>query len=250
MTYTTQGIILRRRDFNEDDCFYSIYTQDHGKIEAVAQGVRKIRSKLAAHLEPLCLGEFMFANGRQIERLIQARLLENFGAIKKDLQLLGQAGYLADVTDLLTKQGEKEARIFELLRGFFAILNQNRPAANLEQIFVVKLLQFLGFELILNQCVVCHQPLESPLSVNVAPDKGGVVCLNCSPQVLSGSVLISSLTLETVRNIYTTPHLDLHPVELPELIKQELKDLAFVYSEAHLEVKPKSRYFLEFIYAQ
>jgi DNA repair protein RecO (recombination protein O) len=250
VTYTTTGIILKRRDVGEGDRIYSIYTKDHGKIEAVAQGACKIKSKLAAHLEPLSRGEFMFAAGRRFERLIQARVQENFTPLKNDLKLLGQACFMAEVLDLLTKPSEKDPRIFELLERSFLILKESQQSTNLEQIFTVKLLQFLGFELILDHCVFCKKELVNPLSVTIDALRGGVLCPQCSVNPPFDVILISSLTLEAVKNIFVSVIADLQPLELPEMVSQELKIFANAYLRAHLEFQPKSKDFLDFIYAQ
>ena len=69
MTYNTEGIILKYRDIGEYDRIYTILTAEHGKIETWAQGVRKPKSKLVAHLQPLYLGDFMFARGRRFDRV-------------------------------------------------------------------------------------------------------------------------------------------------------------------------------------
>lgn len=247
MTYTTLGIVLKRREAGDDDYRYSIYTKEHGKVEAVAQGVRKIRSKLAAHLEPLSMGEFMFANGRRIERLIQAKVQNNFPRVKNNLVLLGQASYVADLTELLTKPGLKDHRIFNLLVKSLHDLEKSQSAAHLEQIFSSKLLQLLGFELLLRQCVVCHHSFDTPLSITIDPVKGGAVCLNCSQEISPGATLISSLTLDVIKNIYSMEIEKTGPLELPALVSQELKLFVDNYLQTHLEFKPKSKNFLDFI---
>lgn len=247
MTYTTLGIVLKRREAGDDDYRYSIYTKEHGKVEAAATGVRKIKSKLAAHLEPLCLGEFMFANGRRIERLIQAKVQNSFPCCKKDLKLLGQASYIADLTELLTKPGLRDHRIFNLLSKSLHDLDRNQSAAHLEQIFSSKLLQLLGFELLLGECVVCHHHFDTPLSITIDPNKGGAVCLNCSQEVAPGATLISSLTFDVIKNIYSTEIEQTGPLELPALVSQELKLFTDNYLQTHLEFKPRSKNFLDFI---
>lgn len=248
VTYTTTGIILKRRDTAEDSRIYHVYTKECGKIEAAAQGVHKIKSKLAGHLEPLTLGEFMFANGHNMERLIQARMQNSFKNLKTDLTKLGQAGYAADLVDLLTKQNVKDEKVYGLLAKTLEILDQESSTANLEQIFAVKLMQFLGFELMLDRCILCHRPLESSLSTLIDPAKGGIVCETCGGGTSPGGILASSLTLGIIKDVFSMSLDDLHCFEMPELVSREFKDFVSAYTEAHLEFRPKSKYFLEFAY--
>lgn len=50
--YQTNAIILKREDVFEADRIYHLYTEDFGKVRAIAGSVRKINAKLAGHLEP------------------------------------------------------------------------------------------------------------------------------------------------------------------------------------------------------
>lgn len=248
MTYSDTGIILKRRDFGEADRLYSIYTREHGKIEAIAQGARKIKSKLAAHLEPLTLGEFMFANGRRIERLIQARSQESFSVLKNNLPLLGQANFIADILDNLTKQGERDWRVFNLLQESLALLNGQSETVGLEQCFAIKLLQLLGFELVLDYCVGCRKELlmSSPATIN--PLKGGVLCANCRMGDDLNNLSMSSAALEIMRRIFAEK--EFIKVAYPsDLVYHELKKVSDIYLQNHWGLIPKSKKFLEFTHS-
>ena len=54
-TYQTNAIILKREDIFEADRLYHLYTEEFGKVRAVAGSVRKINAKLTGHLEPFNL---------------------------------------------------------------------------------------------------------------------------------------------------------------------------------------------------
>ncbi|MDO8676368.1 MAG: recombination protein O N-terminal domain-containing protein [Candidatus Azambacteria bacterium] len=50
--YQTNALVLKREDIFEADRLYHLYTQDFGKVRAIAGSVRKINAKLTGHLEP------------------------------------------------------------------------------------------------------------------------------------------------------------------------------------------------------
>ena len=54
-TYQTEAIVLKREDIFEADRLYHLYTEEFGKVRVIAGGVRKIKAKLAGHLEPFNL---------------------------------------------------------------------------------------------------------------------------------------------------------------------------------------------------
>ena len=51
--YRDKGVVLRTYKLGEADRIIVIMTQDHGKVRAVAKGVRKTKSKIGARLEVL-----------------------------------------------------------------------------------------------------------------------------------------------------------------------------------------------------
>jgi len=53
--YQTRAIVLAREDIFEADRLYHLYTEDFGKVRAIAGSVRKINAKLTGHLEPFNL---------------------------------------------------------------------------------------------------------------------------------------------------------------------------------------------------
>ncbi len=54
-TYQTKAIVLKRENIFEADRLYHLYTEDFGKVKAIAGGIRKINAKLTGHLEPFNL---------------------------------------------------------------------------------------------------------------------------------------------------------------------------------------------------
>ena len=80
--YQTKAIVLKREDIFEADRLYHLYTEDFGKVKAIAGGVRKINAKLTGHLEPFNLVwvELMTKKGGDLfitTALSEISLLEN-----------------------------------------------------------------------------------------------------------------------------------------------------------------------------
>ena len=81
-TYQTNAIVLKRENIFEADRLYHLYTEDFGKVKAIAGGVRKINAKLTGHLEPFNLVwvELMTKKGGDLfitTALSEISLLEN-----------------------------------------------------------------------------------------------------------------------------------------------------------------------------
>ncbi|MDO8581971.1 MAG: DNA repair protein RecO [bacterium] len=143
---TTPSILLRSRDVGEADRIYTFYTRDHGKIEARATGVRKIKSKLAGHCVPNATIRCTFFPGRREMRLVQATALTHYPHIVRDFFSYGVAAYAREAVDVMTKSGVSDAVIFDLLVRLFDGLIQQKTASHLLlQAFLFHFLTALGY---------------------------------------------------------------------------------------------------------
>lgn len=144
--FTTPSILLRSRDIGEADRLYTFYTRDHGKIEAVATGVRKIKSKLAGHCVPHAIIRCTFFPGRREMRLIQATALTHYPHIVRNFFSYGAAAYAREAVDLMTKSGVSDALLFDLLDRFFDGMEKGKAAPHLLlHAFLFRFLSALGY---------------------------------------------------------------------------------------------------------
>ena len=141
----TKGIVLSRTDFNEADRILTFLTADHGKIRAIAKGVRKQKSRLAGGIELFSVSDLTFLKGRsEINTLISSRLQKHYAHIVKNLDRTN-TGY--DFIKLINRATEDaaEAGYFNLLKGGFRALDDDSIGLNLTRVwFSSQLLKLAG----------------------------------------------------------------------------------------------------------
>ncbi len=143
---TTPSILLRSRDVGEVDRLYTFYTRDHGKIDAVATGVRKVKSKLAGHCVEHAVIRCTFFPGRRTMRLVQATALTHYPHIVRDFFSYGVASYAREAVDGIVKSGVADRVIFDLLVRLFDGLDHAKTAPHLLlHAFSFHLLTALGY---------------------------------------------------------------------------------------------------------
>jgi len=119
-TYQTKAIVLKREDIFEADRIYHLYTEDFGRVRAIAAGVRKIKAKLTGHLEPFNLiwVELMTKKGGD---LFITTALSETSLLKKNASP-NQVALFAKMSDFTLKMlrgQEKDAAIWNfILTGF------------------------------------------------------------------------------------------------------------------------------------
>jgi DNA repair protein RecO (recombination protein O) len=141
----TRGIVLSRTDYGEADRILTFLTPDHGKVSAIAKGVRKQKSKLAGGIELFSVSEISYIPGkRDISTLISTRLVTHYGQIVKDLNRTNAGYELIKIINKATEEKPEEA-YFNLLRQLFEALDDHSVDLELIQAwFAAQLLRQAG----------------------------------------------------------------------------------------------------------
>ncbi|MFH1564398.1 MAG: DNA repair protein RecO [bacterium] len=198
-TYTTSAIILNRKDRGEADRIFSLYTKDHGKIEAVATSARKSTSKMAKFLESLMEIELLLAKGKNYDKIAEVKLIDNFTELKQNSRLWALGCYCIEVVDKLTKVEVPQEDVFDLLKSILNLLKSGN--SSLIQFYVLKLLSKLGYSPRLDGCAVCEKRFEiiraEQEHLVFSSEKGGVVCDKC----LASKKGVGSIALASLRSV-------------------------------------------------
>jgi DNA repair protein RecO (recombination protein O) len=176
----TRGVIIRATNLKEADRILEIYSDDLGKIRAVARGVRKIQSKLAGHLEPFTYVDLMLAKGRgDLPTITGAKAISHFSGIRKDVERMASAAYLAELVSKLNPDEQASRRFPELLRGSLEALDNGHDSAGVVAYFEWRALTAAGWQPELQHCANCYQKLY-PQGLSFSLAAGGVYCKKCA----------------------------------------------------------------------
>ncbi len=70
--YTTKAIVIESFDQREHDRIYKLFTREFGLVMVYAKSIRKLESKLRAHVLPRTMALVTLVQGRDIWRLVGA----------------------------------------------------------------------------------------------------------------------------------------------------------------------------------
>jgi recombinational DNA repair protein (RecF pathway) len=70
--YVTRAIILESYDQGEHDKAYKVFTREYGLLICQAKSIRKLESKLRAHMLPRSVSLITLVQGREVWRLVGA----------------------------------------------------------------------------------------------------------------------------------------------------------------------------------
>jgi len=234
--YRDEGVVLRTHRLGESDRIVAFVTKGHGKVRAVAKGVRKTKSRFGGRLEPCSHVSLLMYEGRgELSIVSQAETVEHFRVVREDLDRMSAAMTLLEAVDQVSQEGEPNIRLYQMLVGALRALAA-RPSALLVPAFFWKLLSIEGAHPMLEQCAGCGT--EDDL---VAFDltEGGVLCRSCRR-----GAPISPDALLMIRRVLGG---DLARVlDEPETaVTQEVGQLAVRAMEVHLERRLRSLHVLD-----
>lgn len=170
--YRDHAIVLRTHKLGEADRIVSFVTERHGKIRAVAKGVRKTRSKFGARLEPTSHVAVQLYEGRELDIVTQAESVDHFRVVREDLDRLTRAVTMLEAVDQLSLEREPNPDLYRMLLGALRALAQ-RNSPLVVAAFHWKLLALEGFRPMVEGCVACGE--EAGL-VAFDPIEGGLLC--------------------------------------------------------------------------
>ena len=244
-SYRAQGIVIRHRELGEADRILSLYTLEKGKVQAIAKGVRKIKSRKAGHLEPFTQVILQLAKGLILDVITQVDTIRNFENIKKNLILTAQASYVLEILDRFTYEEGENRPLYNLLIETLVRLDNGISPAIAVHYYEVHLMDILGFRPQLQECVVCGAAIQ-PENQYFSAKLGGVIC----PRSLSGDPSAWSISMEALKYLrffQRSPWPQVKNRSIPEEVDKELSVLIEKYLTYLLEYNLKTPGFLDAI---
>jgi len=173
--YRDHGIVLRTYKLGEADRIVVFMTRGHGKVRAVAKGVRKTKSKFGARLEPMSHVAVQFHEGRELDIVTQVDSVDHFRAIRDDLDRLTRGVSMLEAVDQMSQEREVNPRLYQMLLGALrSLAGHNGPLV--VPGFFLKLLSLEGFRPQLDECVLCGQAPPEVALVAFDLETGGALC--------------------------------------------------------------------------
>lgn len=179
--YRDTGVVLRVHKLGEADRIITLLTRKHGKVRAVAKGVRRTTSRFGARLEPFGHVDAQFYTGRTLDVITQVQTVDAFHlGIVSDYQRYTAASAVAETADrLAAEEGEPALRLYLLVSGALrALAEGERDAPLVLDAFLLRAMAFAGWSPAISECARCGRPgPHRAFSVQA----GGSVCPECRP---------------------------------------------------------------------
>ncbi|WP_328298552.1 DNA repair protein RecO [Streptomyces sp. NBC_00435] len=204
--FRDDGIVLRTQKLGEADRIITLLTRGHGRVRAVARGVRRTKSKFGAGLEPFSHADVQFFSrggeliGRGLPLCTQTQIIAPYGnGIVTDYARYTAGTVMLETAERFTDhEGEPAVQQYLLLVGALRTLSRAEHAPNLIlDAFLLRSLAVNGYAPSFDDCAKCG--LHGP-NRHFSVAAGGVICGDCR---VPGSVVPSSEAIALLSALLT-----------------------------------------------
>ena len=165
--------------YGEADRILHLYTEDRGRVSAMAKGVRRARSRFGGRLEPFSRVALLLHEGRSdLMTVTGADTVAAHRRLRDSAATLDAAGRSCDAVSRLFETADPHPPVYHLLCHELALLDADPATATLanQLAFRMKLLLAAGLAPQLTACANCG---EREHLTGFSGAAGGVVCGAC-----------------------------------------------------------------------
>lgn len=195
----TKAIIIKKQNTNEYDQLVTCYTEDFGKITAIAKSILKPSSIQALHLDIFNLVEFELVGGSasanqggwRMPIITGAQAIDSFPDVKGSLVKTAVAYFFAEAADKMIFENDKDEKLWFFLVSFLEELDRDTGnSVRLLRQGQSRLLDILGYLPEVNLCKSCNDKIDTKTFGAFNHALGGIVCKRCFLDG-QGGILIS-----------------------------------------------------------
>jgi len=194
------AVVLKRLDYSETSQVIVFFTREHGKVRAIAKGIkRSTKTRFAVGIDLLDVGRLVVSSrqerGATLATLTEWKQTRSLSGLREKLHRIHAAEYIADITAQLTEDWDPHAAVFDaLLSAFEMLADADEPLAETVA-FQLALLESVGSVPRFDVCVLCGRSQDLTYFSSF---EGGMVCRHCEPAQIEKRE-VSARTLQALR---------------------------------------------------
>lgn len=250
--YNTDAVVLKSINLGEADKIVTFFTHRYGKIQGVAKGARRLKSRFGASLEPITHINLIYfgKENANLYKINSCDILEPFSKCKDDLDKLKRVLFLCDLINSTLHEQDVNLKVFELLLKTLHIFTEIEGLERLDtamDIFSLRFLSAVGFAPKLTHCVYCNKnpsyDYRGSNGIGFHVVKGGIVCGDCLP-ASEDSIRTNSGIINFIKKSISINPSNLDRLILSREMERDLHKIIRLYIYAHIDREIKSYDFL------
>jgi DNA repair protein RecO (recombination protein O) len=239
-TYRDRAVVLRKLDYGEADRIFTLLTQTHGKVGAIAKGVRRPASKLGPSLELYGHVDVLLAKGRgELDVVAQVERVPGY-RIEGTVERMAHAALIAELAERVCEDRHPVDGVYELAVTSMIELARESDPRRASAYFMMSALDLLGYAPQLSSCASCEEPLAAKPAAFSA-DAGGFLCEKCA---LPTMTLVPVAAIKVLRLMASGDLETYRRLKMDDALMSTIERVLTVQLEHHMDRRLKSVQFL------
>ncbi len=192
------GVVVRVRDYGENDRYLSVLTAKKGRITMLSKGGRSFKGSQTAISQLYTYGNFEYYRKGNFFILKGGTPIQPFYSLSMDIDRLDLAFYLCDIICEVTDEGaEAGEELRLLLNTLYAVSKNLYPQEIIKGAFELRIAALSGYEPELNVCSQCNKSDAKSFYLNVM--NGSLHCSDCQNKLSKNGVRNLSPIYDDIR---------------------------------------------------
>ncbi|MBA2289582.1 MAG: DNA repair protein RecO [Chloroflexia bacterium] len=176
--YSTEAIVLARRNLGESDRICDVYSVRYGKLSVIAKRARRSDNRDGRSLDLLSRVLIHLYRGRNLDIVKSVEPVASHDGLRADLDAYGHACYLAELVRAMTEDRQPNEQLYSLLAQCLTLLSERVDPWPVTRYFEYALLDASGFQAQLYACAHCRDPLSAQVNA-FSVRESGILCPKC-----------------------------------------------------------------------
>lgn len=227
----TDAFVLKVKKYSETSKIVTLYTEKFGKINVIAKGARRTKSKFASCLDVFSLVSVIIykKTSTHLHTISECDTIKSFFKIAEDLEKYEVALKIFELIYKLMHDEEENNKLFGLLKHTMESLESVKEnKSNIYFYFLIKFGELLGYAYNFQKCSKCNYNFisERLLDKKIVFDfsRGGPICENCEnivlqPRILNLGMLKILNKFDVAENIQQIINIKIGKTEIIEIEK-------------------------------
>ncbi|MBA2378500.1 MAG: DNA repair protein RecO [Blastocatellia bacterium] len=179
--YETESFVLKSYDLADADRIVVFFTREHGIVRGVAKGVKRLKSRFGALLEPFSVVDLTFFHkeDRELVNIQSVELVRSSFEAASELAYLSTFSYIAELLSTFAPPNDPNEKLYRMVKAVSEIKASNeRELAAVRAYFELWLLRLGGYWPELKACAACGREI-SDTEETMTDSSFRIFCCNC-----------------------------------------------------------------------
>ncbi len=234
--YHADAIVIRSREYGESDRILTIFSRENGKLQAIAKGVRKPKSRQRGGTQLFTYADFLLYRGKSLDTVSQVSPKESFPHLWDDLDRTMAATGIAELLDISVMTEQPQPELFSLTLTCFFLLAHYEPLL-VQSAYTLRLMALLGYLPVLGECVDCGTKIQGE-RLYFSSQAGGTLCAFCLKDFPGRWLKAGSVAF--MNRLLSGDLAKLDRLRWTVWMQQEIRETLQIYCEQKLERRLRS----------